>query len=131
MHLGSKGFFTIIFIIFEDKNRVLDDDPYFFYSVGIFLRPWREYFNPKKENMQTAPVWIRMYSSPWEYLDVEISEDVGKTLSQFIKILEQMKEKIYMDYAHICVYMDVTKALPKAIDISWDNEKWRKSLIYE
>ena len=30
LQLGPKGFFTVIFIYLEDRNRVLDEGPYFF-----------------------------------------------------------------------------------------------------
>ena len=58
LQLGSKGFFTIVFFNTEDRNRVMDGGPYFFYSEGPFLRPWKEKFCPKKEDMRVAPVWI-------------------------------------------------------------------------
>ena len=55
-HLGLKGFFTIYFISQEDWNRIIDGGPYFYYSVGLFLRPWKEKFCPEKEDMRIAPV---------------------------------------------------------------------------
>ena len=67
LHLGSKGFFTIYFINLEDRNKVLDGGLYLFYSVGLFIRPWKEKFLSDKEDMKVAPIWIRMYSLPREY----------------------------------------------------------------
>ena len=37
LQLGSKGFFTIIFSLLEDRDRVLEGGPYFFNSTGLFL----------------------------------------------------------------------------------------------
>ena len=37
LHLGSKEFFSILFISFEYRNRILDGGPYFYYSTGLFL----------------------------------------------------------------------------------------------
>ena len=37
MHLGSKGFFTIIFFNQEDRDRVLEGGPYFFFLAKIYL----------------------------------------------------------------------------------------------
>jgi len=39
LHLGVKGFFTIVFMNLEDKDRVFDGGPYFFASVGLYMRP--------------------------------------------------------------------------------------------
>ena len=69
LHLGSKGFFTISFISLEDRNWVFDGGPYFYYSIGLFLRPWKEKFCTEKEDMRITPVWIMLYSLPSEYWD--------------------------------------------------------------
>ena len=45
IQLGLKGFFTIIFTLLEDRDRVLEGGPYFFNSARIFLRNWMEHFN--------------------------------------------------------------------------------------
>ena len=67
LQLGAKGFFTIIFFNEEDRTKIFENGPYFYNSAGLFLRPWKERFDPNKENLTIAPVWIRMYSLPTEY----------------------------------------------------------------
>jgi hypothetical protein len=34
LQLSSKGFFTVIFYNLEDKDRIFENDPYFYNSVG-------------------------------------------------------------------------------------------------
>ena len=89
--LGSKGFLTIVFINLEDRDRVFEGRLYFFYSVGLFLKPWKEWFNLDKEDMSIAPVWICLYSLPCEYWEPEILQDIGNTLGKFVKASEQTK----------------------------------------
>ena len=67
LQLGSKGFFTIIFFNQEDRDRILEGGPYFFFYAGLYLRPWKERFNPETEDLTVAPVWIRLFSLPGEY----------------------------------------------------------------
>ena len=86
LHLGSKGFFTIFFISLEDRNRVFDGGPYFYYLIGLFLRLWKEKFRTEKEDMRITPVWITLYSLPGEYWDPKILEDLGNFLGKFIEI---------------------------------------------
>lgn len=40
LHLGSKGFFTIVFTDLEDKDRVFEGGPYFYATTGLYMRPW-------------------------------------------------------------------------------------------
>ena len=65
LHLGPKGFFTAVFNCLEDRNRIMDGGPYFFNSAGLFLKGWVERFNPDKEDLSYAPVWIRLHSLLW------------------------------------------------------------------
>jgi len=88
LQLGAKGFFTIIFDNEVDWVRIFDTGPYFLNSAGLFLRPWKERFNPDTENVTIAPVWIRLYSLPAEYWKEEILIDIGNTLGAFVKVSE-------------------------------------------
>ena len=67
LQLGPKGFFIAIFNFLEDRNKVLDGGPYFFNAVGLYLRGWIERFNPNKEDLSWALMWLRLYSLPLEY----------------------------------------------------------------
>lgn len=91
LQLGPKGFFTVIFFCLEDKYRILDEGPYFFNSTGLYLREWTARFNPDKEDLTWAPVWIRMYSLPDEYWDEDILKDIGNGLGEYIKAVEETK----------------------------------------
>ena len=99
LQLGSKGFFTIIFFNQEDRDRILEGGPYFFFSMGLYLRPWKERFNPETEDMTVAPVWIRLFSLPGEYWDLETLRDIGNSLGEFIKVAEQTKLQRYTSFA--------------------------------
>jgi hypothetical protein len=37
LHLGSKGFFTTIFMNLEDMDRVFEGGPYFHTSSGLYM----------------------------------------------------------------------------------------------
>jgi hypothetical protein len=39
LHLGSKGFFTIVFIDVEDKDKVFEGGPYFHASARLYMIP--------------------------------------------------------------------------------------------
>ena len=67
LQLGAKGFFTVVFFNTEDRVRIFDNRPYFFHSAGLYLRTWKERFNPDTKNMTISPVWLRLYSLPTEY----------------------------------------------------------------
>ena len=109
----------------------MEGGPYFFFSAGLFLRPWKERFNPETEDMTVAPVWIRLFSLPGEYWDLETLRDIGNSLGEFIKVAEQTRLQRYTAFARICVYMDLSRELPEAISLNWEDEEWIQPLDYE
>ena len=67
LQLRSKGFFTVVFANLEDRNRVFEGGPYFFNSVGLYMRFWKENFTLDNEDFTRVPVWILLYSLPTDY----------------------------------------------------------------
>jgi len=99
LELGVKGFFTVIFLHREDQNMIFEGNLYFFNAVGIYLRLWKERFNPDKEDLTVAPISIRMYSLPSEYWRDDILEGIGNTLGSFMRASEQTRRKRFTSYA--------------------------------
>ena len=131
MHLGAKGFFTVVFNCLEDRNRILDQGPYFFNSAGLYLKGWVERFNPDKEDLSYAPVWIRLYSLPWEYWEEKSLQEIGNAIGEFVKIAEETKLCGYTSYARICVYMDLKQPLPDTVSFFHEDYEWTQVIDYE
>jgi hypothetical protein len=131
IQLSSKGFFTIILYNLEDKDRIFENGSYFFNSAGLFLRFWTERFSPDKEDFTMAPVWIRLYSLPQEFWLEEILMGIGNTLGHYVKASEATRQRKYTSYARICVYMNISKALPGAVTLEYQDEDWLQTLDYE
>ena len=58
-------------------------------------------------------------------------KDIGNTLGEFIKVAEQTKAQRYTSFARICVYLDLSKELPEAISLNWEDEEWIQPIDYE
>ena len=109
----------------------MDGGPYFFSAARLYLRGWVERFNPDKEDLSWAPVWINLYSLPVEYWEEASLQEIGNVLGEFIKVAEQTKIRGYTSYARICVYMNLNKALPNAVSLLHDDYKWVQLIDYE
>jgi hypothetical protein len=88
LHLGSKGFFTTIFINLEDKDRIIEGGSYFHASAGLYMRPWKENFSPLKETFKNVPVWLRLYSLPLDYWLPSTFKAIGNKLGKYVKTSE-------------------------------------------
>ena len=95
LHLGAKGFFTVVFSNLEDKDRVFEGGPYFLASAGLYMRPWKPNFSLEKESFTQVPVWIRVFSLPIDYWGLNALKQIGDKLGTFIKASEATLQKRY------------------------------------
>eukprot|EP00253_Pinus_taeda_P029667 PITA_29667 len=131
LHLGAKGFFTVVFSNLEDNDRVFEGDPYFLASAGLYMRPWKPNFAPEKESFTQVPVWIRLFSLPIYYWGLNALKQIGDKLGTFIKASEATLQKRYTSYARICVEMDVFGALHEGIWLEYRDKDYFEDIDYE
>ena len=55
---------------------------------------------------------------------MEVLRDIGNSIGEFVKFVEQTRLQRYTTFARICVYMDLSKDLPEAVSLKWDDEEW-------
>ena len=72
-----------------------------------------------------------MVGLPGEYWDMEILRDTGNSIGEFVKVFEQTRIERYTTYACICIYMDLSKDLPKAVILNWEDEECIQQIDYE
>lgn len=131
LHLGAKGFFTVVFSNLEDKDRIFDGGPYFLSSAGLYMRPWKANFAPEKETFTRVPVWIRLFSLPIDYWGLAILKSIGDRLGTFIKASETTMQRKYTSCARICVEMDVSGALHDGLWLEFRDEDYFQAIDYE
>ena len=56
---------------------------------------------------------------------------IGNTVAHYVKASEATRKKKYTSYARICVYMDISKALPGFVTLEYQDEDWQQTLDYE
>jgi hypothetical protein len=101
LHLGLKGFFIVVFMNLEERDKVFEGGAYFHTSVGLYIRPWKENFSPEKETFKNVPSWLRLYSLPLDYWLPSTLEAIGNKLRKYAKTLEATLKGIYTSYARI------------------------------
>jgi hypothetical protein len=47
---------------------------------------------------------------------------IGNTVGQYVKASEATKQRKYTSYTRICVYMNISKALPGAVTLEYQDE---------
>ena len=52
-------------------------------------------------------------------------------MGTFIKVSEQTRQRKYISFARICIYLDISKDLPDGIELTWEDEEWFQAIDYE
>lgn len=124
LHLGSKGFFSVVFTNIEDKDRVFEGGPYFYGSIGLYMRPWMMNFVPERETFTSVLVWVRICSLPLDYWQKELLAAIGNKLGRFVKAPEATRRGKYTSFTRICMEMDLSEALLDEVILEAFDEEW-------
>lgn len=85
LHIGSKGFFIVMLTNIEDNDRIFEGWPYFFWAVGLYMRPSVMNFVLEQETFTSVLVWVRIYSLPMDYWQNESLVAIGNKIGHFSK----------------------------------------------
>ncbi|GLJ55487.1 hypothetical protein SUGI_1191560 [Cryptomeria japonica] len=88
-------------------------------------------FDPKKEEIDLVPLWIKLYNLPHEYWDIETLKLIGDKLGGFLKADEALEVDEYNMYARICIQWQVAHPLPQYIELQSGEGVWRQPVEVE
>jgi len=92
----SRGFFIVKFTMWEDFEYILQEGPWFWASVGLFVTPWFLDFDGHIMVVSRMSVWVRLYNLPLHFWPHKVIEAIGNILQWYIKKYTKIfKEKIY------------------------------------
>lgn len=105
--------------------------PYFYAAVGLYMRPQVMNFVREWETFTSVPVWVRLYSLPLDYWQLESLSAIGNKLGRFFKAFEATRRGKYTSFARICVEMDLSGALSDEVILEVFDEEWVQIVDYE
>ena len=122
----------MVFANIEDKDRVFEGGPYFFAVAGLYMRSWMMNFMLEWETFTSVPIWVRLYSLPLDYWQIESLTAIGNKLGRYtFSPSEATRRGKYTSFARICVEMDLSGALPDEVIFEVFDEEWVQTVDYE
>ena len=122
--LAGNNYFLVNFSCMSDRNRVFEGGPYFYNSVGLFVKPWHPGFNSAEDLPSRVPVWIRLPRLPLEFWREDILRQIAAVLGKPTAIAHQSLDKKVISYARICVEIDLNNPLPDSLEICLGFSSW-------
>ncbi|KAL2230732.1 UNVERIFIED_CONTAM: hypothetical protein Sindi_1667600 [Sesamum indicum] len=113
----NNGFFFLQFKSVADMEDVIEGGPWLFQGQPIVLQKWEPGMVLRKLQHTQVPVWIKLRHLPVEFWIDEglstVASGVGKPL--YPNAITRACTRL--DFARVCVMLDVTSNLPKHIII--------------
>ncbi|KAL2230755.1 UNVERIFIED_CONTAM: hypothetical protein Sindi_1669900 [Sesamum indicum] len=113
----NNGFFFLQFKSVADMEDVIEGGPWLFQGQPIVLQKWEPGMVLRKLQHTQVPVWIKLHHLPVEFWTEEglstVASGVGKPL--YPDAITRACTRL--DFARVCVMLDVTSNLPKHIII--------------
>ncbi|KAL2225759.1 UNVERIFIED_CONTAM: hypothetical protein Sindi_3051700 [Sesamum indicum] len=118
----ANGFFFFRFKTEIDMEEVIEGGPWLFQGQPIVLQKWETGMAMRKLKHTQVPVWIKMRHLPLEFWTTEglstMASGVGKPL--YPDAITRACTRL--DFARVCVMIDVTQKLEKHIIIMTPDE---------
>ncbi|KAL2224373.1 UNVERIFIED_CONTAM: hypothetical protein Sindi_2957100 [Sesamum indicum] len=118
----ANGFFFFRFKTEIDMEEVIEGGPWLFQGQPIVLQKWEPGMAMRKLKHTQVPVWIKMRHLPLEFWTTEglstVASGVGKPL--YPDAITRACTRL--DFARVCVMIDVTQKLEKHIIIMTPDE---------
>ncbi|KAF9609634.1 hypothetical protein IFM89_017773 [Coptis chinensis] len=115
--IADKDLFYFKFSSSETRQAVLEEGPIFIGGRCLIIRPWTRGVEKQRTLITTIPLWVKIHNVPKELWTDDglgfLASKVGVPHSQD----EATKLKKRIDYARVCVEVDVSAKLPDSFPI--------------
>nr|XP_023895754.1 uncharacterized protein LOC112007612 [Quercus suber] len=123
----GQGFFLTRLSLKEDYENILRKGPWFIGEHFLSIRLWEPNFRPATANVSSVAVRIRLNELPIEYYNAKALHQIGKSISNVLRVDTHTATETKGKFARLCVQIDVNKPLVTAILIG----KFEQTVCYE
>ncbi|XP_058746194.1 uncharacterized protein LOC131619069 [Vicia villosa] len=116
LYYNDTGYFIVRFKLDEDRERVMQQGPYFIYGAPLFLRYWSAEFEIRDDLFKVVPIWITLPQLPLYLWGDESISKIASVIGCPVTTDECTARKLRISYARILVEVDIT---PKTKESIW------------
>lgn len=115
------GFFIVKFDVVEDRRAILCSRFNWEDRYPLLAKPWHEGFDPTSKSFSHMPLWVRLPNLPLHLSLDLVLEVVGDAIGDFQMVDSKSSDILHTTYARILVVVDISKGLPKKINLEVPN----------
>ncbi|KAL0923408.1 hypothetical protein M5K25_007464 [Dendrobium thyrsiflorum] len=131
LHSLSDGFFLFRFSCSEDFEQVWTRGVWFILGKPFILQKWHPKFRPKRENLISVPIWIKIHDLPLACWNLEGISRIASKVGIPLAADSLTEQKSRLTFARVCVQVDCDATYPEEILVSLDGDIARLKVQYE
>lgn len=124
--IGS-GHYIARFTNTDEYFVALAGGPWFLFNHFLAITQWKPNYNPRQSTPTELCVWLQLPELPIEYYEINALAKIGRMIGRPVKVDLHTVKMERARYARICVHLDTSKPLPKAVQIG----DYAQPIVYE
>ncbi|KAI3908039.1 hypothetical protein MKW98_003684 [Papaver atlanticum] len=114
----ENGYFVFQFSCVEEKMRVLESaDLWQIRQKQLILKEWDWKLMVERINMESLPIWVKIYNLPPFFWTPAVLSKVGSGLGIPLYADQKTQNKQQLAYAMLCIEFNASKPLPETLHI--------------
>ena len=116
----------------EEKDKVLENDPYIIYGSPLLLKPMPKYFSFGKEEISSFPIWVQLRNVPFMLWNPMVFGKICSKIGRPIHMDRMTTQKERVTYARCLVEVDMAKDITHSVLLQIpDGEDYEQRIYYE
>ncbi|CAA7029676.1 unnamed protein product [Microthlaspi erraticum] len=113
-----RGFFMVRFGVEEEYLAALTGGPWKMFGSYLLVQAWSSEFDPLKDEIVTAPVWVRLSHLPVNFYHRSILMGIAKGLGKLLRVDQTTLNVERARFARICVEVNLRQPLKGSMMIN-------------
>ncbi|KAL0920091.1 hypothetical protein M5K25_009199 [Dendrobium thyrsiflorum] len=127
----SDGFFLFKFSCAEDFKTVWSRGVWFILGRPLIFQKWHPKFRPRRENLTSIPIWIKIHDLPLACLNSEGISRIASKVGIPLAADSLTSQRTRLTYARVCVQVDCDATYLDEILVSLDGDVVSLKVQYE
>ncbi|KAL0929059.1 hypothetical protein M5K25_000999 [Dendrobium thyrsiflorum] len=127
----SEGFFLLRFTAMEDYDMAWSKGVWFFLGKPFLLQKWSPKFCPKRENLTSVPIWVKIHDLPLVCWNSEGISRIASKIGIPLAVDALTAQRTRLTFARVCVQVSADASYRDEIPISLEDEIFSLKVQYE
>lgn len=121
---SENGFFLFKFKDHDNMCSVMERAPWHMAKKPLVLKKWQPNLSLAKEEIQTVPIWVRLFNVPLEFWTSTGLSYIASAVGKPLHVDKFTASKKRISYVRVCVEVNASDELVNDFDLQCADGNW-------